>query len=82
MEYRYGHKGFGLGLMVESLTMALAGHGRADFAEELGDMSKAQGLNDRYGSRNLHNCDKNVSKQQKRTYKFTGARLCMIGPKK
>jgi LDH2 family malate/lactate/ureidoglycolate dehydrogenase len=26
----YGHKGFGLGLMVEALTMGLSGYGRAD----------------------------------------------------
>eukprot|EP01052_Picozoa_sp_SAG31_P015803 SAG31_NODE_1025_length_10289_cov_3.290677_11_plen_151_part_00 len=43
----HGHKGFGLGLMVEALTMGLAGFGRAELAAELGDMAKAQGLNDR-----------------------------------
>lgn len=31
-----GHKGYGLGLMVEALTGALAGHGRADPAEGWG----------------------------------------------
>lgn len=29
-----GHKGFGLGLLVEALTGGLAGHGRADPADE------------------------------------------------
>ena len=43
----HGHKGFGLGLMVEALTMGLSGFGRAELATELGDMTKAQGLNDR-----------------------------------
>lgn len=32
----YGHKGFGLGLIVEALTQGLAGHGRADAAEGWG----------------------------------------------
>ncbi len=32
----YGHKGFGLALMVETLTQALAGHGRADDVETWG----------------------------------------------
>ncbi len=32
----HGHKGYGLALMVESLTQALAGHGRADPAEGWG----------------------------------------------
>jgi LDH2 family malate/lactate/ureidoglycolate dehydrogenase len=32
----YGHKGYGLGLTVEALTAALAGHGRADPAEGWG----------------------------------------------
>ncbi|WP_420223720.1 Ldh family oxidoreductase [Pigmentiphaga litoralis] len=31
-----GHKGYGLSLMVESLTTGLAGHGRAENAERLG----------------------------------------------
>lgn len=29
----YGHKGYALGLLVETLTMALGGHGRADTSE-------------------------------------------------
>jgi L-lactate dehydrogenase len=29
----YGHKGYALGLLVEALTMGLAGHGRADPVE-------------------------------------------------
>lgn len=29
----YGHKGYALGLLVEALTMGLAGHGRADTSE-------------------------------------------------
>ncbi len=32
----YGHKGFGLGLMVEALTQGLSGHGRADPGEGWG----------------------------------------------
>jgi len=32
----YGHKGFGLGLIVEALTQALSGHGRADPREGWG----------------------------------------------
>lgn len=32
----YGHKGFGLGLMVEALTQGLSGHGRADPPEGWG----------------------------------------------
>ncbi len=32
----YGHKGFGLGLIVEALTQGLAGHGRADRSEGWG----------------------------------------------
>jgi L-lactate dehydrogenase len=31
-----GHKGFGLGLLIEAMTGALAGHGRADRAEGWG----------------------------------------------
>lgn len=31
-----GHKGYGLGLLVEALTSALGGHGRADGVEEWG----------------------------------------------
>jgi len=32
----YGHKGFGLGLMVEAMTSSLSGHGRADKPENHG----------------------------------------------
>jgi len=40
----YGHKGFGLGLMVEALTQGLSGHGRADTAEGWGANTFVQAL--------------------------------------
>jgi LDH2 family malate/lactate/ureidoglycolate dehydrogenase len=40
-----GHKGFGLGLMVEALTSGLAGHGRADRPTEWGASVFVQVLN-------------------------------------
>ena len=42
-----GHKGFGLGLLVEALTSALAGHGRADPPARLGRLGAGAGARPR-----------------------------------